>query len=399
MPATVLRFTKKAIAALPATRPETQRAEYRDEEARHLRLFVTPAGSKTFYCVRKANGKTVFLKLGRLEDLSIAEARARCVEEGAKLAKGEDPRRPKAETFTFGELFARYMEGHAKPHKRTWAEDQRKHDTLFSHWDRKPVEAIDPDTVTRLHTRLGKDRGRYLANRTLALLKVVFNYGIDTLRLKLDNPCRGVKPFKEMSRDRFLSRDELKAFFEALESEKTPELWRDFFSLALYTGARRANVCAMCWEHLDLRAQLWRIPGEEFKNGEAFTVPLTAPALDILTRRKLDSDGKSPYVFPARGATGHVTEPRKAWRNLLKRAGLVTKAGKPTVRVHDLRRTLGSWQAATGASLQVIGKTLGHRDIATSAVYARLDLDPVKASMDTATAAMLAAANGGADNE
>ena len=63
----------------------------------------------------------------------------------------------------------------------------------------------------------------------------------------------------------------------------------------------------------------------------------------------------------------------------------------PKIRIHDLRRTLGSWQAATGASLQVIGKSLGHRDVATTAIYARLDLDPVRNSLNVATAAMLEA--------
>jgi integrase len=64
----------------------------------------------------------------------------------------------------------------------------------------------------------------------------------------------------------------------------------------------------------------------------------------------------------------------------------------PDLRIHDLRRTLGSWQAKTGASLAIIGKSLNHKNTATTAIYARLDLDPVRASMERATAAMLTAA-------
>lgn len=60
--------------------------------------------------------------------------------------------------------------------------------------------------------------------------------------------------------------------------------------------------------------------------------------------------------------------------------------------IHDLRRTLGSWQAKTGASMAIIGKSLNHKSQQTTAIYARLDLDPVRQSVNTATTAMLDAA-------
>jgi integrase len=90
-------------------------------------------------------------------------------------------------------------------------------------------------------------------------------------------------------------------------------------------------------------------------------------------------------VFPGRGKTGHLVEPKTAWARILKRAGL------QNLRLHDLRRTLGSWQAATGASLPIIGKSLGHKSLAATQVYARLNLDPVRAAVNTATDAMLLA--------
>ena len=77
---------------------------------------------------------------------------------------------------------------------------------------------------------------------------------------------------------------------------------------------------------------------------------------------------------------------RKAWLRILARAGLAN------VHIHDLRRTMGSWQARTGASMVVIGKSLGHKSQQATAVYARLELDPVRQAMTTATSAMLEAA-------
>ena len=58
------------------------------------------------------------------------------------------------------------------------------------------------------------------------------------------------------------------------------------------------------------------------------------------------------------------------------------------LRIHDLRRTLGSYQAATGANGYIIGKSLGHRSQQATAIYARLNLDPVRESVNKATDAM-----------
>jgi integrase len=81
-----------------------------------------------------------------------------------------------------------------------------------------------------------------------------------------------------------------------------------------------------------------------------------------------------------------LTEPKKGWQRILDRAGI------GDLRIHDLRRTLGSWQAKTGASLAIIGKSLNHKNQNTTAIYARLDLDTVRDSVNTATTAMMAAA-------
>ena len=162
---------------------------------------------------------------------------------------------------------------------------------------------------------------------------------------------------------------------------------RDFFMLAILTGVRRGNLQAMRWDELDLERGIWRIPLT--KSGEPQSVYLHPEAVAILERRR-EMVGDSEYVFPAaHGKSGHLTSQYKAWKRICERAGL------QNLRPHDLRRTLGSWQAATGASLPVIGKSLGHRSQEATAVYARLDLDPVRVSVNRAVEAMLAAGKDG----
>ncbi len=92
------------------------------------------------------------------------------------------------------------------------------------------------------------------------------------------------------------------------------------------------------------------------------------------------------FVFPGDGKSRHLIEPKRGWNRILERAGI------DNLRIHDLRRTLGSWQAKTGASLAIIGKSLNHKNQNTTAIYARLDLEPVRESVNTATSAMMAAA-------
>ncbi len=107
--------------------------------------------------------------------------------------------------------------------------------------------------------------------------------------------------------------------------------------------------------------------------------------LAVLQTRREAANG-SPWVFPSHGATGHLVEPKKAWRRVIDRAGLVD------VRPHDLRRSLGSWMAMTGAGLPMVGKMLGHTQPVTTAIYARLAVDPVREAAEKAVGAMQRAA-------
>lgn len=190
-----------------------------------------------------------------------------------------------------------------------------------------------------------------------------------------------------MTRDRFLQPDELPRFFAALAEEPSIAM-RDFILLALLTGARRANVCAMHWREIDLAAGNRRLPVT--KNGTPQTVTLCPEAVEILKARQEATAGG--FVFPGIGATGHMVEPKKAVIRIMERAGIPYGRNDPNgVTLHDLRRTLGSWQARTGASLAIIGKSLNHKSQQATVIYARLDLDPVRGSVNTATAAMLEA--------
>lgn len=138
----------------------------------------------------------------------------------------------------------------------------------------------------------------------------------------------------------------------------------------------------MNWKDINFISNTWTI--KETKNGESQIIHLSNQAIEILQRRSLFKH--SEWVFPSTGsASGHIEEPKKAWKRILEKAGI------ENLRIHDLRRTLGSWQAATGANSYIIGKSLGHKTQQAYAIYARLNLDPVRESVNKATEALFAA--------
>ncbi len=229
--------------------------------------------------------------------------------------------------------------------------------------------------------------------------------------------------------------------------QKTFQLYRKHqgrpirISLGLYPdmsieNARKSNVLQMRYEQIDWYNKTWRIP--DTKSGEPLVLPLTAKAYELLENRQKQSN--SLWVFPSDNNRGEqhnapFKDPQKAWNRIRKTATIEiwkqtqeierliatvqnrlatvdnygytvvklfatvqTEAEKqeielPTglmdIRLHDIRRTFGSYQALAGASLQIIGKSLGHKSMQSTQVYARLHNDPVKASMEKATDAML----------
>jgi integrase len=361
-----------------------KRAYYYDTKMRGLGIGVTSKGSRSFIVYRWVEGKPERVTLGRFPDLSIEQARRKASEVNAVIAKGENPNdkgRADREEITFGELFSEYLEHHAKLHKKAWREDEAQYKRYLTSWAKHKLSGIKKESIQKLHHDIGRDKGHYAANRLLALLSILFNKANEFGLWNKVNPAHGIKKFREQTRDRFLQADELPRFFKAL-AEEPNDIIRDYFLLALLTGARRSNVQSMKWEQLDLERAEWRIPIT--KNGTPQTVVLAEEAIIVLQRRKAVATGS--YVFPSTGRAGHLVEPKKGWQRILERAELTD------LRIHDLRRTLGSWQARTGASLAIIGKSLNHKSPQATAIYARLDLDPVRASVEKAAKAMLSAA-------
>ena len=375
-----INFIKKTLDSLKLP-DKNKRHYFYDTKIKGLELMVTEQGTKSFKVYRKFNGKPVRVTLGKYPEMTIENARNEAQRVIADMISGKNPNEEKknirSET-TFGEMFKIFMERHSKIIKKSWIADEQDVPRFLNHWFERKLSTITKQEIQLIHEKIRKENGLYQANRMLARIHIIYNKAIEW-GWSGTNPASSIKKFKEKSRDRFLHPDELPRFFESLEAEPNSTI-KDYIYVSLFTGARKSNVLSMKWEDINFERCEWLIP--ETKNGESLRVHLIEKVIDVLKNR-LQLSPNSKWVFESIGKTGHLVEPKSGWKRILQRADL------KDLRLHDLRRTLGSWQAATGANSYIIGRSLGHKNQQSTAIYARLSIDPIKESVEKAAQAML----------
>lgn len=346
--------------------------------------------------------------LGNSPWLNVRMARKLAVAVIAQLDTGINPvdaLRQKRNAMTLGELFEHYRanlvsEGkksvvgtvwHFQRHLGALPDAPRKaHGQTRTkapggvNWERRSISKITRSDVSKLRLELGEKTGHTTANRTIELLRAVYNFGKKEGLCDGENPAAGSGMFTDNERERFLWPDEVQRFFKSLDDEDNRD-FSDYVRLSLFTGARRSNVLRMRWDELSIEGARWTVSGETMKNGKPLTVRLVDVAAGIL-RRRVQSATASPWVFPGKSSAGHRGPFRAQWARLVKNAELAD------IRIHDLRRSLGSWMAGTGSSTVLTMQALGHKSINAALVYQRLADDPVLDGMQRAADAISQAA-------
>ena len=333
-------------------------------------LRVSPGGRKTFVVRYVVGGRRRRMSLGAYPTTTLADARRRAMLVLGEVANGKDPAQVRHDTRraeTFGDLAAPYLEKHARPKKRSWREDDRIiANELLPAWRTTQAREIKRRDVREVIEAIAERPAPIMANRVLALIKKIFNFGIAREIVEF-NPCAQLeRPGKEQQRDRVLSDEEIRVFWTALERE--PSEIAAAFRLRLVTAQRGGEVVNMRWSDVDLNDRWWTIPGADAKNGLAHRVPLNVLAIEILhmlLRRA--SSGRHESLYVLAGARGKR-----------QRSEAVARLGLTGFRGHDLRRTAASRMASAGVQRLVIGKVLNHGERGVTAVYDRHSYDAEK---------------------
>lgn len=383
---THINFTEKVLAEIPVPTNKKPMTYY-DAGQAGLCMIVTYGGTKTYYFYVKFFGVPKRVKIGRVGIMKLVDARMKARELRAKADRGDDPAQERQETLhdmTLKQFFdTQYYPRHVMVYTRP--KTQAKAETMFRNYltefHKRKMISITRAEVERMHVEL-KDRiSLYTANRTLGMVKHMYNKAIEWgYPSRHGNPAVGIKMFREKSRDRFIEPEELTRFFAALKEEPN-EIFKNYVLLSLYIGQRRQNMLSMRWSNVDLNLGFVFFP--DSKNGDPQRIPLITQAADIL--KDMRQYATDDWVFSSHGKSksGHMEDLHRPWYALLKRSGI------ENLRVHDLRRTFGSYQAITGASLHIIGKALGDKTSAATKVYARLTMDPVRDSIQRGADKML----------
>lgn len=263
--------------------------------------------------------------------------------------------------LTFHELCHVYATHHlkARPARRDFDSIYRQH---WQPWAERLPSAITRKEVRLWHLSLEQTPGR--ANKGVACLKAVFNWGIQMELLTCPNPVTGLKKFRQSPRERFLDIQEVQRFIDGLP--QLPPKPRAFFLLLLLTGCRKGEALAMRWADLDLVSRLWR--KGRTKNGSSHVVPLPLQAVDAFAALPHSSE----WVFPGtKGQPWSAASAEKIWLRARQQWNL------PDVRLHDLRRTVASYLAISGENLPTIQNVLNHRSLTPTSIYARLNVKAV----------------------
>ena len=235
-----------------------------------------------------------------------------------------------------------------------------------------PLLAVERERVAAFHVRL--NGVPYAANRAVALMSRMYAMAADWEMVPDGtNPCRSVRKYPARGRERFLTDTEFRRLGEVL-GEAPTEGGVSVHAVAairllMLTGCRKSEILSLQWTDIDLEAGEFRL--RESKTGPR-AVPLSPPAAKVLA--ELPRVPGNPWVIPGQKPDTHMTNLDDPWRIVRERAGI------ENVRIHDCRHSFASRAMALGESLPVIAKLLGHSQIRTTARYAHLARDSVKAS-------------------
>jgi integrase len=381
--------------------PAAGRIEIADVREAGLSFRVTSKDARS-WCFRfrdPRSGRTSRATIGDYPDVSLADARERANIMRRQVAAGENPveaRRRERElstTKTFQALADRYLNEHARRHKRSAdADDRNLRLHVLPKWRNRRYDDIGRADVIELVEGLVSAGKQTLANRVQALVSSIFSFAMDADLVK-GNPCarlrrRGVETVGR----RVLSDDEIRLFWPTILQKPVSRRVGLAIRLVLLTGVRPGEAAGAARAELvdvdDKNKAKWIIPGTRTKNGRAHLVPLSEMARQTIlsalqltdARQSAQTKAKtvarpktqdaSAFLFPSRSVenapiTAHALAVAMARfaEHLDRDAGKSWHTDPPSP--HDLRRTLATRLAALGIPKEDRDAVLNHtpRDV------------------------------------
>lgn len=389
-----------------------------DSELKGFFIRIYPTGRKVYALkYRYANKQRIFT-IGKHGEIAPDEARQSAKTILADLTKNIDAATEKKkfkEALTFKDLANEYFTigRETETHKResTWQGDERRiavHilpqignlriDDITKAIAQRTINAIKIGKTSK--NEIGdKPRGRSIvtggygaANRTLATMNAMFNWGIKYLDIK-ENPFSICKAETPKPKERFLSPIEANLLIDSINTleadNRLSRVFADAFRILLMTGARKSEIANLQWQEVDFENKLLRLPPERSKSGNKTgerRIYITPPVLEILSKRLSEHNDlikanpeASNFVFKSDRTGQAIIGLRKAFKRITDHAKI------DDLRIHDLRHSFASFAIADGASLYLVSKLLGHSSARVTERYAHLSDDPMQRAAEKVT--------------
>lgn len=376
IPTKRFKFTHSNITALPAN-PKSSRStdlEVSDTVVIGLKVLVGKNGNKKFLFRYSFNGKKRSIAIGGLGAFSVDEARVIANQHKATLAKGVDPRQLREEAssqLTFKEFAEALYMPHAKANKRSFNSDAAKlRMYMIPSFGDQFLTQITAQSIQRYQNQLMPKLSPATSNRHLSLLHRLFVLA-EQWQYVDKNPCKGIQKFQENNqRQRFLSKVEIRDLFIAADEDEN-QFAAAYIKFLLLTGVRRSEALAAQWHDIQVTGNqaTWYVP--HTKSGKSRYVILNQIAIKIL--QAIPRNPGNPYVFVGKIAGQPINNPIKAFKRIIKRAGI-----EKSFRLHDIRHTVASLIINNGGTLYDVQATLAHANARMSERYAHLSSERLR---------------------
>ena len=374
-----MKLTKSAIdkAVFQGT---SNRAAYIlwDNEIPGFGIRIYPSGKKSFVISYRFNGRSRQQTIGAYGVFTLDQAKKEARRQLVSVESGIDPAHEKEKQKsgdTIEDLCKTYLERHSKIHNKpkSWKEDERRiQSRIIPAFGKMKILALKRSDVSVFHEKLGVDYP-YEANRVRALLSSMFERAREWILIPENhpNPAKSVKRFKEHKRDRWVTPEEMPKLTKSIDAEQNVYV-RAALCLYLLTGMRKNELLSVKWEDIDLNQGQIRL--SDTKAGRIHYVELSQAAISIL--KQIPRSEGNPYLIVGKKKGACLVNIDIPWQRVRRNAGI------DDVRLHDLRRTFGSWLATQGTPLLHIGKLLNHSNSSTTEIYARLSQNPLRQAVE-----------------
>jgi len=371
-----------------------------DTDVRGFSITIYPSGNRAFALDYRIGGRQRRMTIGRWPEWNTVAARERAKELRRDIDEGFDPlslRESAREAPRVSDMITRYLEEHTPHLAPRNAADQYTimHKLVAPDWGNRLVTEITKADVEKLLSKIAAGRARpskakpnnrarklqgvkptpVRANRVGEVLRKMFSLAVGW-GWRDDNPASGFRRRLENERERFLTPEEIGRLAKALDAAEDQRA-AGIIRLCMLTGARVGEVRQARFEQFNLDLGSWSKPAATTKQRKIHRIPISNEVATIVRQRQLLVPSGNPWLFPSDTPGQPVQEIRRFWK------AIQTEADLPGVRVHDLRHTFASLLVSGGASLEMIGKLLGHTQMQTTQRYAHLMDSPLREGLDT----------------